>query len=283
MRVSIGDVRLFVDVSGPALVPDGRAMRERPTVVMLHGGPGIDHSPFKQPIFSPLTEIAQVIYYDQRGQGRSDRGSPSDWNLDTWADDVRRLCDAIGVPHPIVFGGSFGGFVALNYAQRHPDHPRKLILSSTAARTNPDRMCEMFEQLGGPEVRAVAERFLTDPTRENQDEYERVCLPHYTQRPGDPDVRSRIERREEVTEHFLRGEGPRFDLTEGLDRIKCPTLVMAGELDPAVPVEDARDLANALPRERTRFESFAGAGHMLAFEQPKAVMNVIREFVLDDL
>jgi pimeloyl-ACP methyl ester carboxylesterase len=75
MHVSIGDVRLFVDVSGPALVPDGGAMRERPTVVMLHGGPGIDHSPFKQPIFSPLTEIAQVIYYDQRGHGRSDRGS----------------------------------------------------------------------------------------------------------------------------------------------------------------------------------------------------------------
>ena len=281
MHVSIGDVRLFVDVSGPALVPDGDLMRERPTVVMLHGGPGLDHSPFKQPIFQPLTEIAQVVYYDQRGNGRSNRGSPRDWNLDTWADDVRRLCDAIGVSHPIVFGASFGGFVALNYAQRHPDHPRKLILASTAARTNPDRMCEMFERLGGPEARAVAERFLADPTRKNLDEYERVCLPLYTQRPGDPHVRPRIVRNPDVTEHFIRGEGRQFDLTGRLDRVTCPTLVMAGELDPAVPVEDARDLASALPQERTRFESFAGAGHMLASEQPEAVMNTITDFILD--
>ena len=56
---------------------------------------------------------------------------------------------------------------------------------------------------------------------------------------------------------------------------------MAGELDPAVPVEDARDLASALPQERTRFESFAGAGHMLASEQPEAVMNTITDFILD--
>jgi proline iminopeptidase len=283
VHVSIGDVRLFVDVGGPTLVPDGSAMRERPTVIMLHGGPGIDHSPFKQTIFSPLTEIAQVIYYDQRGQGRSDRGSSSDWNLDTWADDVCRLCDALGVVRPIVFGGSFGGFVALNYARRHPNHPGKLILLSTAARTNPRRMCEMFERLGGPNVRAVAEQFLTNPTLENEDEYLRVCLPHYTQRPLNPDVLSRIERRHDVAEHFIRGEGLRFDLTEGLDRIGCPTLVMAGELDPAVPVGDARDLANALPRERTRFESFVDAGHMLAFEKPEAVMKVITAFVLEDL
>ena len=133
VRVSIGDVTLFVDVDGAALVPDGHSMRERPTLVMLHGGPGLDHTPFKQPIFSPLKEVAQVVYYDHRGNGRSDRSSPDKWNLNTWADDVVALCSALGIEHPIVFGGSFGGFVALNYAVRHPEHPAKLILSSTAA------------------------------------------------------------------------------------------------------------------------------------------------------
>ena len=153
MRVSVGEVRLFVDFSGLGLVPDGPRMRERPTLVMLHGGPGLDHSPFKQPHFSPLGEVAQVLFYDHRGNGRSDLGTADQWTLDTWADDVVRLCDALGIEKPIVFGASFGGFVALNYAVRHPDHPARLILSSTAAHIDLDRAFVMFERLGGVEAR----------------------------------------------------------------------------------------------------------------------------------
>jgi dipeptidyl aminopeptidase/acylaminoacyl peptidase len=60
-------VRLWFDVDGPVLVPDGRAMRERPTVVLLHGGPeSFDHSYFK-PEFARLSEAAQVVYLDLRG------------------------------------------------------------------------------------------------------------------------------------------------------------------------------------------------------------------------
>ena len=44
MQVLVNDVRLFFDVEGASLVPDGRTMREKPTLVLLHGGPGFDHS-----------------------------------------------------------------------------------------------------------------------------------------------------------------------------------------------------------------------------------------------
>jgi pimeloyl-ACP methyl ester carboxylesterase len=84
--VSVGDVRLFVDADGAKLVPEGAAMRERPTVVVVHGGPGFDHTPFKS-YYPSLPELAQVVYYDHRGNGRSDRGSPEQWTLDQWADD----------------------------------------------------------------------------------------------------------------------------------------------------------------------------------------------------
>ena len=90
-------------------------MRERPTIILLHGGPGFDHTPYKQ-LYAPLTQIAQLVYYDHRGNGRSESGSRERWTLDQWADDLRTLCDVLGIERPIVFGGSFGGFVALNYA-----------------------------------------------------------------------------------------------------------------------------------------------------------------------
>src|SRR6266581_1536949 len=166
MLVSVGDVRLFVDVDGAKLVPDGMSMRERPTIVMVHGGPGADHTFYKE-WYASLAEIAQVVYYDHRGNGRSEDGPRERWNLDQWADDLRALCEALGIEKPIVFGASFGGFVALNYALRHPDHPARLVLSSTTAHVHLERALGMFERLGGPEARSVAERFFAEPTARN--------------------------------------------------------------------------------------------------------------------
>src|SRR6266850_1503525 len=131
MYVHVNGARLYFDVEGAGLVPDGARMRDKPTLLMLHGGPGFDHTMYK-PAFSALADIAQVIYLDQRGQGRSS-GEPDTWTLANWGDDVKGFCDALGIEQPIVYGGSFGGFVAQSYATRHPEHPGKLILVSTAA------------------------------------------------------------------------------------------------------------------------------------------------------
>jgi len=281
MLVSVGEVRLFVDVDGAKLVPDGTSMRERPTMVMVHGGPGFDHTPFKAH-YSSLSEIAQLVYYDHRGNGRSESGPPEHWHLDQWADDLRTLCEVLGIERPIVFGTSFGGFVALNYALRHPDQPAKLVLSSTAARIRIDRSIEMFERLGGSDVRSVAERFFEEPTAENLDEYLRVCGPYYSQRPRPPEILARVTRRPAVSEHFFRGELLTFDLRAQLKQISCPILLLAGELDPMVTLEDAEELAAALAPEQLRFVRFADAGHMLAVEQPGVVQSLIREFVLDE-
>jgi proline-specific peptidase len=281
VRVSVGDVRLFVDVDGASLVPDGETMRERPVLVMLHGGPGFDHTPFKQPLFSRLKDVAQVVYYDHRGNGRSDRGSPESWTLDTWADDLFELCNVLGIEHPIVFGGSFGGFVALNYAIRHAEHPTKLILSSTAAHIHLERSFAMFERFGGKEARDLAERFWTNPRDEDFDEYVRVCLPLYTQRPQPPEVLLRVTRNIEVAKQFRLSGEMRFDLRDQLQEIRCPVLVMAGVLDPMVTIEDARELAAALPQQRTKFREFENAGHMLALEQPDAVVDAMIEFITD--
>ena len=110
MRVSIGDCRLFVDIEGLGLVPDGPSMRERPVMLTLHGGPGFDHSAFK-PAFGELSDVAQLVYYDHRGQGRSDRRTADEWNMCQWADDIVTLCYVlareriISWPAAIIVGG----------------------------------------------------------------------------------------------------------------------------------------------------------------------------------
>ena len=279
MLVSIGDTRLFVDVDGPGLVPDGSHMRERPTLIMLHGGPGFDHTVFKQPVFAPLTQVAQVVYYDHRGNGRSDPSTPDRWNLDTWADDLHALCNVLGIERPVVYGASFGGFVALNYALHHPEHPSKLILSSTAAHIHLERSFAMFERFGGPDARDVAERFWRDPTAEHFEEYRRVCLPLYTQREQPQEVQARVTHRLDVAAHFRRSGEMHFDFREQLQSIQCPVLVMAGLLDPMVTIEDARELAAGLPPETTQLLEFENAGHMLPLEEPEAVIAAITNFI----
>src|SRR5580700_5534561 len=99
MRITVGGTTLFFDVEGPKFVAEGGTMRERPTVVLLHGGPGFDHSNFK-PEYGQLADVAQVVYLDHRGNGRSDRDDPSKWNLDSWADDVKGLCDVLEIAKP---------------------------------------------------------------------------------------------------------------------------------------------------------------------------------------
>jgi pimeloyl-ACP methyl ester carboxylesterase len=284
MQVLVNGVRLFFDVEGASLVPDGPTMREKPTLVLLHGGPGFDHSIYK-PSFSRLADIAQVIFLDHRGNGRSDPGPQESWTLAQWADDVRGFCEALGIAHPIVYGASFGGMVALAYATRHPAHPAKLIVVSTeaAGSSYPERRVALFERFGGPEVGALARRrFLEGHTdAATLEAWVRLAFPLYTRTPRDPDAARRAIRHPEVVRWFTRegGEGRTFDLFAAPPRMQCPTLVLGGEDDPMVPIECQADIAAALPAHLVRFERFPGCGHAVIPDAPERAMAVIREFI----
>lgn len=274
------DVRLFVDVEGPGLVPRGPQMHDKPTLILLHGGPGYDHSGFK-PAFSRLADIAQIVYVDHRGHGRSDRRPAAEWTLDTFADDVVRLCDALGVTRPIVLGQSFGGFVAQRYIARHPAHPAKVILSSTAPGMGLARKLAMFEKLGGREARDVAERFWTRPAPDTWAEYNRVCKRHYnTVQPANDDAHQRIVFNEEILFTSAAGEQQTMNLLPGLAGAQCPVLVMAGIDDPVCPLADSQDIADALPAQWSELATFANAGHGAWRDQPDAAFARLREFIL---
>jgi pimeloyl-ACP methyl ester carboxylesterase len=231
MRIKIGDSWLFFDVEGAKLRPDGPRMKEVPTVLLLHGGPGFDHSTFK-PVMSALADVAQLVYLDHRGQGRSDRVGPDRCHLANWADDVKDFCDALEITRPVVMGHSFGGVVTMMYATRHPSHPAKIILSSCPARIRRDRIYQAFERVGGKQAREAAERFWENPCAETGAEYARVCWPLYSRSAtlADANVTSRMIFNHKLGLRFFNGEGRTFDLLDDLNRIECPTLLLALQL-----------------------------------------------------
>ncbi len=281
MRIEIEPgVRVFVDVEGAGLVADGARMRDEPTLLLLHGGPGYDHSGFK-PLFSQLADIAQIVYYDHRGHGRSDRRPAHEWTLDTFADDVVRLCDALGIAKPIVLGQSFGGFVAQRYIARHPAHPGKVILSSTTHHMGLARKLAMFEKLGGVQARAVAEAFWTQPNAQTWAEYNRVCKRHYNTTPQDDAAGERTVFNTDILFASAAGEQRTMNLLPGLAHAQCPVLVMAGDADPVTPIEDAQDIAAALPPQWVQFERFANVGHGAWRDDADAAFAVLRRFISD--
>ena len=260
-------------------MPDGPAMRERPTLLLLHGGPGFDHSLFK-PAYGQLADVAQVIYLDHRGNGRSEWDDPANWSLDVWADDVRAFCDALDIEHPIVLGWSFGGMVAMAYAARHPDHPAKLILQSTAAQMNVDRIAEGFRRVGGDEAAAVARAFWEGGgDLDAMMAYATTCLPLYSPTPVDPDAQTRVQMNMDLLMdpgRYMRD----MNLLPGLASVRCPTLVIAGEDDPICPIEGMQDIVDALPAEHVRFERIPKAGHFANDDDPERFFGLVREFVV---
>jgi len=280
VRIRVRDTTLFFDVEGAALVPDGPRMREKPTLLLLHGGPGFDHSSFK-PSFSALAGDAQLVYLDHRGNGRSEGRDPAGWTLAEWADDVRAFCDALGIERPVVLGQSFGGMVAMAYAARHPSHPGKLVLSSTTARTRLERIVAAFGRLGGPAAAQAARAYWETPGPETLPEYTRQCFPLYSRKPRDPDANARTVWNLEVMFHFGGGEDRSMDLLPDLARVRCPTLILAGEDDPITPPEDSVDIAAALPPECTRLVRFPGCGHGVFRDDPEAAFAEIRRFLAE--
>jgi pimeloyl-ACP methyl ester carboxylesterase len=279
MFVIVNGARIFFDTVGSKLAIDGERMVERPTLIVMHGGPGFDHSTMR-PYFDRFANTHQVLYIDHRGNGRSG-GEKESWTLAQWGDDVKTLCDVLGIEKPVVFGNSFGGMVAMAYAARHPDHPSKLILASTAARIRLDVTFQMMEERGGAKARSAAERFWTTPDEQAMAEYMAVCMPLYNP-PGGEDqsaARRRAIVRGDTTRHFSLGEMRDMDASASLAMVRCPTLITVGDYDPITPVVCSEDIFSALPKGVAELYVFKGAGHGVHRDDPAGTEILLRRFL----
>jgi proline iminopeptidase len=282
MFVRLGEQRIFFDVVGSKLEADGPRMREKPTLIVMHGGPGFDHTGLRGD-FDELADIAQVIYIDHRGNGRSVPSDPQTWTLAQWGDDVRAFCGALGIEKPIVLGQSFGGMVAQSYATRHPEHPRALVLSSTAARMDLDASLALFRAKGGEDAFAAAERMWMSGSDEEFDTYMRICMPLYntTVRAGGDDARARAITRREVYRHFSLPEREirQMDFRPVLNKILCPTLVLAGTQDPITPPHLAEEVLAGLNEKLGTLRVFENCGHGAFRDDSATVLRTIHEFI----
>jgi proline iminopeptidase len=244
-------------------------MRERPTVILLHPGPGFDHALFTVQIGPWLAAGTQVVYLDMRGAGRSDAGPPEEHRLARWADDVRELCEALRIERPIVLGLGFGSLVALQYASRHPDHPLALVLAAPVARIVPERSIAVYERLGGAEAREVAERYYGEMDEQAFADFLRVCFPLLSTYALTSEVIARADWNPEVLMRWMAGEAKEVDLRDELAAVRAPALVLAGDDDAWAPLESAKEVADLLAGP-TRFRSFAGARHSAFRDAPES-------------
>jgi len=282
MRISIGDLSLWFDVVGSSLeLKDGQFV-DRPTIVILHGGPGLDHT-YLKPEVNELADHAQVVFLDQRGQGRSDAGDPNDWTLDQWADDVAAFCRALGVERPVLLGHSFGGFVAFATAARHPELASGLVILSAAAYTDRELSIARFAEIGGSDAAAAARGLFTRPDDETAlAAFLQRCLPLYATEPAE--LMARLGRtiiRSETQTHFFKpgGEFGRFDYRQALATCHVPTLMLHGGRDPIIPPATAEATAAGFPAGVVRFVMIDDASHDLVAERWADSYPEIRDFI----
>jgi proline iminopeptidase len=293
----------LVGVSGPAVGQTGVATGHRlplaegslfyevvgagDAVVVVHGGPGLDHA-YLRPGLDILANSLSLVYYDQRGTGRSEGPlGPDAINLDAFVGDIDRLREALGLDEVTVLGHSFGGLIAMAYALEHPESTRALLLLNTvepgprwrdeaasraaAARTSADAS-ELEEITGSPGFAerdpAVMSRLYRVAYRGTFKDRSRVEelnleLAANTARDG-PDVARLLGE--------SLGDVDWWDRLSGLD---VPTLVVHGRFDPT-PVEMAEALVETLPSGRL---ALLESGHFPYVEAPGELVRVVRSFL----
>ena len=273
----------FVPVPGGRLFV--RALGAGPTIIAVHGGPDFDHESLR-PELDTLASAARLVYYDQRGRGRSFTGELPEVTIASEVADLDAVREAAGADRAVVLGHSWGVLIALEYAWAHPDRVSSLVLMNPAPVSFDGR--EMLrDELGRrrtDEESARREALLHDPDYLRGDlaldaEYYRI---HFrttvpSDRLGDVVGRLRLgfteagvvaARAIEASLYAQTWDRPDYDLLARLREIRVPTLVIASSED-FIPLAVATEIAGALPN--AELIVLEACGHFPYVEQPDRV------------
>ena len=240
---------------------------------MLHGGPGSAHDALEG--LGALAEHGRrVVFYDQLGSGESDRpDDPSLWTVETFLQQLQSVRDGLGLGRIHLFGSSWGGMLALEYALTQPDGLAGLVLNSTP--TSAPRWAEEALRLT-----ATLPPGLDDERAEEEFRRRYICR-------LDPEpkvlVRGRAKRGKPVyeamwgpNEFTVTGSLKDWDVIDRLGEIDVPTLITSGRHDECTPKLVEPLHAGIADSDWVIFEESA---HMPYLEEQDRYLEVVGAFL----
>jgi proline iminopeptidase len=151
-----------------------------------------------------------------------------------------------------------------------------VALLCTASRLDCDAIESRFTELGGEVAGKTAKKVFGGDMSVLADFFEH-CIPLYSTEPPDPDAMARVVMNLDLMGHFFSGEAVSMDLRAGLAAACCPVPVIAGELDPVMPMVLTQELVAALPPDLVRYELLSGVSHLQVGGRASAAL--VRDFV----
>jgi proline iminopeptidase len=274
MFVEINGNRLHVEVLG-----DGPG---KPTMIVHHGAPGLGSMAEPKASFGPFADGYRVIVFDARGSGVSEGAAPL--THEQWAADVDALREWAGADTIVMAGGSYGGFIAMEYAIAYPDRVAALVLRDTAA-DNANHELAIANALASSRVeidRVKLDRIMSGTVRDDADLRDcwEAILPLYDHELDWEKVRQRVEStpyRYQTHNFAFSVNQPGYDIKAKLPGITAPTLVTVGRHDWITPVSCSETIASLIPG--ARLHVFEHSGHSPQIEEAAAFQRVVRDFL----
>lgn len=281
MKAKLRGTEIYFDIAGMQLHPTENELTEKPVVFMLHGGPGGDHLRFKQHSLE-LQEVAQLVFIDHRGCGRSKKTKQKDYTLENNIEDIEALRKHLGLKKICLLGTSYGGIVAQGYAIRYPKKMNKLILVATS----PSYRCideskKILQKRGNAKQIAMSEHLWNGSFKNHKHviEFFSVMESMYSTTSKKHQKHSKSQT---IWSHQALNEGFRnflryYDFTPKLKKITCPTLVLGGQHDWICPPSQSKIIAEKIPHAQLKI--FKNSGHAIAVDAHRQYINIIQKFL----
>lgn len=275
---NIGDAKIYFEIYGNELELTDEGVREKPTLIVMHGGPGIDHT-FEVEFFKECASFLQVILIDHRGNGRSIDPNPDHWNLAQWTKDLHAFCEVLSIKKPFIHGVSMGGWVAQQFAITYPDYARGVILMDTEAYIDLDRVCAAFEKRAGKRAGEIARKFFQKEhaSAAAVEDYMKECIPLCSNNPIPSVYFKRAIFKPEVGAHF-QFERATFNFMSKLHKITVPVLYLTNTTNPCHLFEIAQETADAMVNAKVTFVPFDNCG-IVQHDAKEQAVTEIKKFV----
>jgi proline iminopeptidase len=283
MKAKIRGTEIYFDVAGMQLSPIGRDFIEKPVMFMLHGGPGGDHLRFKQHSLE-LQDVAQLVFIDHRGCGRSKKAKQKDCSLENNIEDIEALRKHLGLERIYILGTSYGGMVAQGYAVRYPKHLEKLILVATApSYAFLETAKKTVMERGNAKQIEICEHLWNGTFKNHKHimEFFKIMDTLYSTTTKKHAKKS-YSQSKTIWSHQALNEGfgnflQSYDLTRQLRKITCPTLILAGKEDWICHPDQSKIMAQKIPNSQLMI--FKHCSHAIAVDAHKKYINVIKKFI----